>query len=211
VLPLSSLIAFTIAAGLMTLTPGLDTALVLRTAALEGPRRAMLAGLGIGLGCLVWGVAAAVGLGALLAVSHMAYDVLRLVGAGYLFYLGARMILSPRRSALPDDPGAERGKDSDLKCFLRGLFTNLLNPKVGVFYVSFLPQFIPAGMDVLVPSLVMTLIHDVEGILWFALLTMATRPLSRFLRRPTVVATLDRMTGGVLILFGAKLAMADHP
>ncbi|MGA8272064.1 MAG: LysE family transporter, partial [Candidatus Sulfotelmatobacter sp.] len=78
-----ALLAFTAAAGLLTATPGLDTALVLRTAAVEGPRRAMLAACGICLGCLTWGLAASLGLGALLAVSHVGYNILRLVGACY--------------------------------------------------------------------------------------------------------------------------------
>ncbi|MCD0501990.1 LysE family translocator, partial [Bordetella petrii] len=88
----TALFAFGIAAGILTLTPGLDTALVLRTSAVEGGRRALLAGLGICAGCLVWGVVVALGLGSLLAASQVAYDVLRIGGAAYLFYLGARLL-----------------------------------------------------------------------------------------------------------------------
>ena len=91
-----SLIAFTLAAALLTVTPGLDTALVLRTAAAEGPRRAFFAGLGICLGCLVWGLIVALGLGILLETSVLAYTILRWVGAAYLLYLGIQLILSRR-------------------------------------------------------------------------------------------------------------------
>src|SRR5258708_12952731 len=94
-----ALLSFMAAAGLLTITPGLDTALVLRTAAVEGPRRAMLAGAGICVGCLAWGLGASVGLGALLAASELAYDILRIVGACYLILLGGKLLLRPRPSA----------------------------------------------------------------------------------------------------------------
>ena len=93
-----ALAAFTLTAALLTITPGLDTALVLRTAAAEGPRRAMLAAIGIALGCLGWGAVVGAGLGALLAASQLAYDVLRWAGAAYLLYLGTKLLLNPRRS-----------------------------------------------------------------------------------------------------------------
>src|SRR5687767_1909404 len=129
-----SLIAFTVAAALLTVTPGLDTALVLRTAAAEGPRRATLATLGIATGCLIWGALVALGLGALLAASQLAFTVLKWVGAAYLVWLGIGMILKPRQTF---DAGQAQPSAGS---FRRGLLTNLLNPKVGVFYVSFLPQ-----------------------------------------------------------------------
>src|SRR5580692_11075314 len=96
-----SLLAFLVAAGLLTLTPGLDTAMVLRAATVEGRRPAAMAAAGIGLGCLVWGASVALGLGALLTASTLAFTVLKWAGAGYLLYLGARLILKPRRALAP--------------------------------------------------------------------------------------------------------------
>lgn len=198
---LPTLLMFTAAAGLLTITPGLDTLLVLRTAIAEGPRRALLAGAGICAGCLLWGLAVALGLGALFAVSTLAYEALRLAGAAYLLWLGAQLLLRPR-DALPVDAAAPpRGTG-----FARGLLTNLLNPKVGVFYVSFLPQFVPAGVDVVAFSTLLAGIHAVLGLLWFGLLTLATRPLGRWLARPAAVRALDRSSGSVFVLFGLKLA-----
>jgi threonine/homoserine/homoserine lactone efflux protein len=203
--------AFTLAAGLLTITPGLDTALVLRTAAVEGHRRAMLAGVGICCGCLMWGLAASVGLGTLLAASQVAYRILRLAGACYLIFLGAKMLLRKQRLA-----SAMGGALSPPMCasaprwFVRGLLTNLLNPKVGAFYVTFLPQFIPAGVAVTSFSMLLAAIHATEGILWFALLTLATRPLSRWLCRPSVAQTLDRATGTVLVGFGLGLVLDNQ-
>ena len=106
-----ALIAFTLAAGLLTLTPGLDTALVIRTAAAEGPRRATGAAIGIGLGCFIWGAAAAFGVGALLTASEMAYAVLKWVGAAYLTWTGIRMILKPRDQF---EPGEMKAIDAKL-------------------------------------------------------------------------------------------------
>ena len=199
-----SLTAFTLAAALLTVTPGLDTALVLRTAAAEGARRALAAALGICLGCLAWGALVAVGLGILLQASELAYLALKWAGAAYLLYLGVRLILVPRSEA--DGGGA--GPAPRANWFLRGLLTNLLNPKVGAFYVSFLPQFVPAGASVPATTLLLAAIHAGLGLLWFLLLIGATRPLARALRSARIVRTLDRLTGGVLIFFGLKLAFS---
>jgi len=209
----AALLAFTLAAAILTITPGLDTALVLRTAAVEGGRRAFMAGLGICAGCLVWGAIAALGLGSLLAVSTLAYDVLRLCAAVYLLYLGAKLLwrtLPGRRAATGagDAPAAVAPTSASAAgWFARGCLTNALNPKVGVFYITFLPQFIPAGADVLRFSLLLAGIHALLGVLWFALLVAATRPLARWLSRPAVMRGLDRMTGAVFIAFGIRLAL----
>ncbi len=208
-----ALLAFTLAAGLLTIMPGIDTALVLRTAAVEGPRRAMLAGAGICCGCLTWGLVASVGLGSLLAVSQVAYGILRTAGACYLIFLGVKMLLRKHSlaSASPDAASAPvpatAVSASAPRWFVRGLLTNLLNPKVGVFYVTFLPQFIPAGVSVTSFSMLLAAIHASEGILWFSLLTVATRPLARWLSRASVVQSLDRALGMLLVGFGFGLLL----
>ena len=142
----------------------------------------------------------------LLGASELAYTLLKWAGAAYLFYLGVRMVVAPRADAsgADDPPAAGSG------WFLRGLLTNLLNPKVGAFYVSFLPQFIPAGASVPLTTLLLAAIHAALGLLWFLLLIAATRPLARALRSRRVVSVLDRLTGGVLIFFGLKLAFSRH-
>lgn len=196
-----SLIAFLLAAALLTVTPGLDTALVLRTAAAEGPRRALAASLGICLGCLAWGVLVAVGLGVLLQASELAYLALKWIGAAYLLWLGVKLIFA-RRADIEAEAPAPRAD-----WLLRGLLTNLLNPKVGAFYVSFLPQFIPAGASVPGTTLLLAAIHAGLGLLWFMLLVGATRPVAKALRDPALVRWLDRTTGAVLIFFGLRLAL----
>jgi len=210
----AALLAFSIAAAILTITPGLDTALVLRTAATEGPRRALLAGLGVCAGCLMWGALVALGLGSLLAVSSLAYDVLRYCGAAYLCWLGIRLLWRTRRAApRTRDDGATAdtahaaGAATPWQWFARGCLTNALNPKIGVFYVTFLPQFIPTHAGVLGFSLLLAALHAAMGAAWFALLVAATRPLGRWLARPAVARGLDRLTGTVFIAFGLRLAL----
>src|SRR4029450_11299136 len=206
-----ALLSFTLAAGLLTITPGLDTALVVRTAAVERRKQALLAGIGICSGCLLWGAAASFGLSALLAVSGFAYSVLRIVGAVYLGYLGIKFVIRAFGSTSSISPAEavwaeNRNRDSS-RWLKRGLLTNLLNPKVGVFYLSFLPQFIPAGVQVWSFSVLLALIHATEGLLLFLLLTNATELLSGWLKQRRVVMALDSATGAVFIGFGLKLAL----
>jgi len=206
-----SLAAFVLAAGLLTITPGFDTALVLRTSTLEGSTKAVFAALGICVGCLSWGAAVALGLGALLAASQFAYDVLKWAGAAYLAWLGLQLICKPRNEFSPgssaDSAAPATGRPS---WFWRGLVGNLLNPKIGVFYVSFLPQFVPAGVPVPGYTFLLAMIHVVLGTIWFVALILASQPLVWALRRPKVIKTLDRLTGCVFIGFGAKLAMSSR-
>lgn len=210
---LQALLSFALAVGLLTITPGLDTALILRTATVKGSRPALWVGLGIALGCLIWCILAAVGLGAVLATSRQLYDTLRLGGACYLFYLGiqlwrkSRQIDNVHLDLTSETVQSATTKYSIHHWFRQGLLTNLLNPKVGVFYVTFMPQFLPANANVPVLGTGMGLIHASEGLLWCVLLILATRPLSRWLRSPQVTQTLDRLTGSLLIGFGAKLAL----
>nr|WP_184064977.1 LysE family translocator [Sphingosinicella soli] len=178
--------------------------MVLRRAA-SGPRSATFAAIGIGLGCLIWGGAVSLGLGALLAASEMAFTIVKWAGAAYLLYLGVGLILKPR-SALAVGAAATGG--SAREAFTQGLVTNLLNPKIGVFYITFLPQFIPTGVDPAGFSFILTGVHVLLGSVWFALLIAATVPLGRFLARPLVLKPMDRLTGGVFIAFGLKLAFS---
>lgn len=202
---LQALLAFTVAAGLLTLTPGLDTALILRTAAVEGPKRAVLAMVGILAGCFVWGGLVAVGLGAVLQASAVAFNILKWAGAAYLVWLGIGLILRPRDSFDTADAPAMTG--SDTAWMRRGFLSNMANPKMGVFYVSFLPQFLPAGVPAAPFMLLLTTIHVLLGVVWLGLLIAATQPIARVLRHAAVVRWLDRATGGVFVAFGLRLAL----
>jgi RhtB (resistance to homoserine/threonine) family protein len=202
------LLTFIAAAALLTITPGADTAMVLRTAAARGQRSGAAAALGIGLGCLFWGVGAALGLTALLAASELGFTVLKTLGAAYLLWLGLNLLRHPRHSL---SPLAGQQAGGLWPAFRRGLLTNMLNPKVGIFYITFLPQFIPQGVNVAAFSLLLAAIHVLLSLLWFSLLIALTLPLGAFLSRPRTVKTLDRITGCVFTGFGLKLALTHRP
>jgi len=201
-----ALIAFSLAAGLLTITPGLDTALVLRTAAAEGWRRAAATAAGIGLGCLAWGAAAALGAGALLVASHAAYTALKWAGAAYLVWLGVNLLRKPR-TRFDAEAGATAPSGGLIAALGKGFWNNLLNPKVGVFYVSFLPQFIPPGASPAAFGLLLASMHVAMGLAWAGGLILATAPIAKALRRPGVVKWLDRVTGGVFVAFGVRIAL----
>jgi len=151
----------------------------------------------------------ALGLGALLAASDFAFTVLKAAGAAYLLWLGVGLLWKPRRElAIGGDDPATRADRSAMNALRRGLLTNVLNPKVGVFYVTFLPQFVPGGVNVARYTFLLACIHVLLGALWFGALIAATVPLSRVLTRPKVVTAMDRLTGCVFVAFGLNLALA---
>ncbi|MEV4476054.1 LysE family translocator [Nonomuraea salmonea] len=201
----TSIWSFAAVVALLTVTPGLDTALILRTSLLAGRRPALGVTLGIQLGTLVWGVLTAAGLSALLAASQVAYDVLRWAGAAYLVWMGMRMLLKR-------DAGREVVDGQEVrfwKGLRRGLLTNLLNPKVGAFYVAMLPQFIPDGAPHAVMGLVLAGVHVVEGLVWSAGLIGFASLMSGVLRSARVRRVLDRVTGVVIVGFGVRLAVSE--
>ncbi|MGC0876407.1 LysE family translocator [Pantoea agglomerans] len=201
-----SLFAFSLAALLLTLTPGLDTALILRTACAEGGKKAFHAALVIDAGCFVWGALVALGLGALLAVSEMAYTVLKVCGAVYLSWLGLQLLIRPRSSfSNGDDNNVSQGS-----WFIRGMLGNVLNPKMGIFYVSFLPQFIPAGHSPLIWTFILVSIHVAIGTIWSVTLILSTHFASAVLKKSRVVRVMDRATGGLFLCFAAKLAISTR-
>ncbi|MEV7986868.1 LysE family translocator [Micromonospora sp. NPDC085948] len=211
---LSALWSFVLVVGLLTMTPGMDTALILRTAALGETRRAWGVVLGIQTGTLAWGALTSAGVTALLTASHLAFEVLRWAGACYLIWIGLSMLWATRQrgadtsSPLMDEP-ATAGNDF-LPGWRRGALTNLLNPKMGVFYVALLPQFIPSGASPFAFGVFLTCVHILLGTAWSAVLVVLARRLRTVLRRPTARRLLDRVTGTVITGFGIRLATSSH-
>ena len=208
----SALWSFALLAGLLTIIPGLDTTLILRSALTQSKRHAYSTAVGIATGTFAWGAAAAVGAAALLAASELAFTVLKLVGAAYLLYLGIAMIVaSIRTSRRVLLESAARPTESLVAAFGRGALTNLLNPKVGVFYIALIPQFIPPGIMPLGMGLLLAGVHVAESLVWFTALIFATQVLRRWLSSPRVAAWIDRVTGGILVGFGAVLIFESAP
>lgn len=195
-----TLLAFAGVAAVLTLTPGPDSLLVLRTAVAHGRRAALTAALGVQTGCLWWGAAAGLGLSAVLAASQTLYTAVRWAGACYLVYLGLRLLLHRHDDEnAPEPPGR--------RFFLRGLLTNALNPKVGVFYVSLLPQFVPHDAPVAAWSLLLTGVHVAEGLLWCGAIAVLADRLGHWLRRRAMRRALDRLAGTAFLVFAARLAL----
>jgi len=204
---LHSALAFAVFAAVITITPGLDTVLVLRTAAVDGRRPAFAAATGIALGCLCWASASALGITALLTASRLGYDILRWAGAAYLCWLGVRLWWRARvpvdLAEVPVDAAVTRGA---VEAFRVGLTTNLLNPKVGVFYLSVLPQFLPDGVPPLLASAALGAVHVGEGLLWFAALITVVGRAGRWFSRPAVRRRLDQVSAVVFVGLGVRLA-----
>jgi threonine/homoserine/homoserine lactone efflux protein len=202
----SALLGFSLVAGLLTITPGLDTALVLRAALSQGRAHAYLTALGVASGVLVWGVAAAVGVSALLSASTLAYDVLRVVGAVYMVWLGVRLLRAAVRGTQAPEQ-TEAAEASPWRGWQRGLLTNVLNPKVGAFYLAVLPQFLPPGVPPLAMGALLAVTHDVLGMLWFTALIVGARRARGLLASRRATRTVDGVTGAVLVGFGLRLGL----
>ena len=202
----SAVLSFALVAGLVTVIPGLDTALVLRVAVVDGRRYAYATALGICSGALIWGAAAAAGVSVLLTASTLAYTAMRWAGAAYLAYLGATMLRdawSKRDALVALDQLATR---SWRRSYRRGVLTNLLNPKVGVFFVSFLPGFVPAGHSVGWITLGFGLWFAVLTAVYFAVLVAVSTTVASWMSTARIRRRLDALTGLVLVGFGLRLA-----
>ncbi|MFF1905835.1 LysE family translocator [Kitasatospora sp. NPDC058218] len=202
----TALWSFALVVGLLTLTPGLDTALVLRTSALGERRQAWGVVLGIQTGTLIWGTLTSAGVTALLTASQLAYEILRWAGAAYLVWMGIGMLRHRGGGAEPERAPTGGGFRSGWR---RGTLTNLLNPKVGVFYVAVLPQFIPAGVPHFAAGVALTGVHVLEGVLWSAVLVGFARAVRGWLSRPAARRLMDRVTGAVVLGFGVRLALSE--
>ena len=188
---------------LLTISPGVDMAVVARSALTGGRGAAFATTLGVMAGLVVWAVASALGVAALLAASQVAYDTLRLAGAAYLVWLGVQSLLAARRGEHQSLAVAGARSSSP---FRQGLLTNLFNPKIAVFYSTFLPQFIAPGDPVLLMSLALAGVHILMGLVWLSLYAWALdRAAARF-RGSRVRRTLDAVTGTVLVGLGLRLA-----
>ena len=204
------LLTFAGVALVMTIAPGLDTAIVLRTSAAESTRNGILAAFGIGAGCLLWGAAAALGLDALLAASPLAFVVLKWVGASYLVWLGLQLLFKRKGAHGQLDPARPGGVVSGWAALRRGFATNILNPKVGLFYITLLPQFVPADAKGVEPALLLACIHVALAVAWFTVLAAGAALVRKLLQRPAIARGLDLATGCVFVGFGASLVVAAH-
>jgi threonine/homoserine/homoserine lactone efflux protein len=203
---LVSVVTFTLAAILLVLLPGPDTLVVMRNLMTGGRRLGVRASLGALTGLATWVVAAALGLSALLTASHDAYLALRIAGAAYLGWMGITTLRArPHGAREAAEPRRRRSLIGT--GYTAGLLTDLLNPKVGVFFMTFLPGFIPQGVSVAWMSLLLGAIFVLIAGLYYVALVALAGPMARWLADGPVRRWVDRLTGVILIAFGVRLAV----
>ena len=194
------LVAFVGVAAVLTILPGADMALVMRNVFAVGRPRTMLTIAGIACGCLIHATASALGMSAILATSATAFTVMKTAGAAYLVWIGVQSFRARNTTT------GENGRSPASAPFAQGFLTNVLNPKVAIFYLTFLPQFIAPGEPVLRRSLFLAGLHIAMGVVWLSAYAWFIERLGGVLARPRVKAWLERVTGGLLIALGVRLA-----
>ena len=195
-------------AALVIITPGPDMAIVTKNAVLHGRRAALGTSFGVNAGLAVWTLASALGVASLVRASATAFTVLKLIGAAYLIWLGIQALRASRtRAAASDAAAAPSRKVLDARDgFRQGIFSNLANPKIAVFFTSLLPQFIGPDRSVLVPFLVLGGTFVLMTLIWLSAYSLLAVRASAVLQRPRVKAGIDRLSGVVLIGLGVRLA-----
>lgn len=194
---------------LLNLAPGQDTFYILGSSIAQGRRVGVASALGIGAGCVVHTLAAAVGLSALLATSAGAFIAVKLAGAAYLVYLGVRYLAASPSVTAGSAPAAPGGAS---KAFCQGILTNVLNPKVALFFLAFLPQFIDPGSQAKIAAfLALGLTFVATGTMWCLLLAVAAARVRRFFTgNPRAFKRLSQAAGAVFVLLGLRLALSER-
>jgi threonine/homoserine/homoserine lactone efflux protein len=198
------LIQFVAASLVLIALPGPDQALIMRNALVGGRAAGLRTMLGGASGLTLHAAAAALGVSALLATSAAAYATLKLVGVAYLLYLGVKMLRSAREPSEPE-PEARGGRP-----FAQGFVSNALNPKVALFFLTFVPQFLPDSGPTLPVALALSAIFAAIYLAWFTGMIALVGLASDALRRPRVKAWTERVTGAALFGFGVRLAAAGR-
>ncbi len=204
----TSLIVFLTATLALNLTPGPDMLYVIARSVGQGQKAGVVSALGVGAGCLAHMFAAAFGLSALLMSSAVAYDVVKYAGAAYLVYLGARALLS--ESETQEQSELEPARLSSI--FYQGVVTNVLNPKVALFFLAFLPQFAKAWNGSIAWQIIfLGFLFNVSGTLVNVIVALLGGRIGEaFKRRPAFARAQQRLTGGVFIALGLRLAFAKR-
>ena len=198
------LLLFVFSALLLNITPGQDTLYIVSRSASQGFRAGAVAALGIGAGCIVHITAAAFGLSAVLAASASAFALLKLAGAAYLIYVGVSLLRSGGAAAAVSLP-----PEALRPIFVQGFWTNVLNPKVALFFLAFLPQFVDAGgAGSPLPFLFLGLVFNVNGTLWNLLVAWSAARVGHALHSAAAL-WFNRGVGALFVYLGARLALSE--
>ena len=206
---MGDVIAFVGVVAVIVVLPGPDMALVLQNGVARGRRAAVETAIGINAGLLVWAVAAALGVAAVLNASAPAFTLLKLAGAAYLVWLGLRALGDAWRGTA--DASAERpARRRTMSPFRQGLLSNLLNPKIALVFTTLIPQFVDAGDPAVAQTLLLAAVFIVMGLVWLTSYALLVAKVGALLRRSVVRRVLNAVTGTVLTALGVRLAFADR-
>jgi RhtB (resistance to homoserine/threonine) family protein len=196
---------FILAVIALVLVPGSDAMFIIAKSVNKGKREGILTTLGVSTGSLVHTIFAAFGLSVVLAESQMAFNIVKYLGAAYLIFLGAKTVLSKSAFEMPLEDASETVKSG--RTYLSGVLTNILNPKVALFYLAFLPQFVdPNYAYPYLAFIFLGIIFTTAGVLWSLVIALFSSKLSqKFRENSRIRLWLDRITGMVFISLGAKL------
>lgn len=200
--------AYLVAITLLTVAPGVDTLLVIRNTVRGGFRDGALTSFAICTGVFVHAAVSAGGISLILMQSAWMFALLKLAGAGYLIWLGARSLFAAYRgeTGMKLAPGKIRQRQVSAWTSLReGILSNVLNPKTAIFYMAFLPQFIEPGDPALAKSLFLAGLHFVIANIWQLALVLMVGRVARWLARPRVGRCFNSLTGSVMVFFGIRL------
>ena len=202
---MENVLFFLITCVLLIILPGPDTAIVTKNTIVNGQKGGFQTMIGSCVGLSIHTIATVAGLSAIIVKSALAFTVIKYVGAAYLCYLGMKTLLNMRakKVEINDIPSIEAKGNSYFK---QGLITNVTNPKVAVFFLTFLPQFLAAGNEPFWPFLTMGIMYIVLTFIWFALYVFLLNKIRNFMKKPATQAVFEMLTGAVLIGFGLKLA-----
>lgn len=201
------MLAFAVVMAVIVVVPGPDMALVLQNGLARGRRAALETALGINAGLLVWAVAAALGIAALLHASAPAFTALKLAGAAYLVWLGLRALRDAwRGGAGPEERPALRQSSP----FRQGLLTNLLNPKIALVFTTLIPQFVDPGKPAVAQTLLLAAVFICMGLVWLTSYALLVARIGALLRRSPVRRVLNAVTGTVLTALGVRVAVTDR-
>ena len=199
-------IPFLLAITALTMSPGVDSLLVIRNAARGGLRDGLLTSLGICMGLFAHATVSALGLSVILLGSATLFTAMKIAGAAYLAWLGIQSLRSAWHARGLEIPVQRRGTVPPQTSLREGLLSNVLNPKPIIFYMAFLPQFIDPAHSALLQSLAMAAMHFTIAMIWQGILVVTVERARSLLARPRVSRIMDGITGALLLGFGAKLA-----
>jgi threonine/homoserine/homoserine lactone efflux protein len=203
------LLPYTLAVVALVLAPGPNQAMIVARSLGGGRRAGIMTSLGVNAGTFVHTLAAAAGLSAIVATSAVAFTIVKVIGALYLFYLGARLLTGKDHDAAIDVPQSRRiGQAAGGRAFLRAMVTGILNPKVAIFFVAFLPQFVDRGAgSVFLQFLLLGAVFTIIAVTIDSLVALAAGSIGSYLaRNPTVARWRERVTGAAFIALGVRLA-----